>query len=53
MWQVEILEGYSPLGYKKLVEIFDVKTISHWRWSYASSKWEKREVHFKDQNLML
>lgn len=53
MWQVEILDGYSSLGYKKLVETFDLKTISHWRWSYASPKWEKREVQFKDQNLTL
>lgn len=51
MWQIEIPEGATALGYKKLTELFKLKAIAHFRWSYASPKWEKREHHFKDQNL--
>ncbi len=53
MWQIDIPEGAVALGYKKLVELFNLKTLSHFRWSYASPKWEKRVLHFKDQNLTL
>ncbi len=53
MWQMEIPEGATPLGYKKLVETFNLKTIPHFCWSYASPKSERREFHFKDQNLTL
>lgn len=53
MWEFEIPEGAKALGYKRLIEIFNLKVIPHFRWSYASSKWEKREFHFKDQNLTL
>ena len=53
MWQFEIPEGAWPLGYKKLIEIFNLNVISHFRWSYVSPKWEKRALHFNDQNLTL
>lgn len=53
MWEIEIPKGATALGYKKLIEIFKLKTIPHFRWSYASPKWEKREFRFNDQNLMI
>lgn len=53
MWRIEIPENAEALGYKKLVEIFHLKAIAHYRWSYASPKWEKQKLHFQDQNLTL
>jgi hypothetical protein len=53
MWEIEIPEGATALGYKKLSEIFKLGSVSHYRWSYASTKWEKCEYHFNDQNLTL
>lgn len=53
MWRMEIPETADALGYKKLVDLYDLKTISHFRWSYASPKWEKKKLYFKDQNLMI
>lgn len=53
MWQFEIPAGAEALGYRKLVDIFNLKTLPHFRWSYVSPKWEKRELHFSDQNLTL
>jgi len=55
MWQIEIEmpEEAEALGYKKLTEVFQLKTIAHFRWSYVSPKWEKRELHFNDQDLTI
>ena len=53
MWQTEIPEGSSPLGYRALIEHFNISAIPHFRWSYAAPKWEKRELHFREQNLEL
>ncbi|MEI8300130.1 MAG: Fic family protein [Chlamydiota bacterium] len=53
MWQVEIPEGAEPLGYKKLIEVFHLKTIPHFCFSYASLKWEKREIYWKDYSLTI
>jgi len=53
MWEMEVPVGATALGYRRLVELFNVKTIPHFRWSFASPKWEKREFHFNDQNLTI
>jgi hypothetical protein len=53
MWRTEIPEGAVALGYKRLVDIFSIKTIPHFRWSFASPKWEKREFRFDDQKLTI
>lgn len=53
MWEIEIPQGATALGYKKLVEIFKLETVPHFRWSYASPKWEKRKFRFNDQNLII
>ncbi|MBI5346126.1 MAG: Fic family protein [Chlamydiae bacterium] len=53
MWQTEIPQGAKALGYKKLLEIFNLKDIPHFCWSYASPKWEKRKLYFNEQNLIL
>ncbi len=45
MWELEIPKDAKPLGYKKLVEIFNLNVFPHYRWSYVSSKWEKKEIH--------
>lgn len=53
MWQMEVPPGAEPLGYKKLIDFYHLKTLSHFRWSYVSPKWEKRNVYFKDLNLKI
>jgi len=53
MWETEIPLGAEALGYKWLVENFQLKTIPHFRWSYSSSKHERRECYFSDQNFTL
>jgi hypothetical protein len=53
MWEIDAPLGAEPLGYKKLIALFDLGPVSHYRWSYASPRWEKRELHFNDQNLSL
>src|SRR3990167_4322068 len=53
MWQVEVPEGAIALGYRKLIEMFNLKVVPHFRWSYVSLKWEKRELYFKNQNITL
>ena len=53
MWEIEVPLEAEPLGYKKLVSLFALGAVTHFRWSYASLKWEKREVHFNDQNMSL
>lgn len=53
MWHNELPIGSEAIGYKKLVDIFDIKTIPHFRWSYASSKTEKHTTHFNDICLTL
>jgi hypothetical protein len=53
MWEIEVPVGAKPLGYKKLVEDFDLKVIPHHCWSYVSPKSERRQYYFKDQNLTL
>ena len=53
MWQIEVPQGARPLGYRKLVEDFNLKTISHFCWSYISPKSERKTFHYKDQNLTL
>ncbi|MES2200048.1 MAG: Fic family protein [Chlamydiota bacterium] len=53
MWQAEVPDGAKPLGYKKLVEFFNVTAVSHFCLSYASPKNEKCILHFSDKNLIL
>jgi hypothetical protein len=53
MWQIEVPAGSESLGYRALVELFNITCAPHYRWSYASPKWEKREVRFDDQNLSI
>ena len=53
MWQIEVPIGSESLGYRALVELFNIKCAPHYRWSFASPKWEKREVRFDDQNLSI
>ena len=53
MWEIEAPEAAQPLGYKKLTEILHIKTVPHFRASYVSCKWEKKQLHFKDQDLTL
>src|ERR1700716_1598577 len=49
----EIPTDAKPIGYKKLVEIFDIPTIPHFCWSYISSKYEKKTSYITDQNLII
>lgn len=51
MWEYEISAQYAPIGYKALVDLFGIKTISHFRWSFTSPKWEKRELYFEEEKL--
>ena len=53
MWQVEVPVGSESLGYRALVELFNITCIPHYRWSFACPKWEKREVRFDDQDLTI
>lgn len=45
MWELEIPGDAEPLGYKKLVEMFNLKVFPHYRWSFVSPKWGKKEIH--------
>ena len=51
MWQAEVPAGSESLGYRALVEQFNIACVPHYRWSYASQRWEKREVRYDDHNL--
>jgi hypothetical protein len=53
MWRAEIPVGAESLGYRALVELYNITCTPHYRWSYASPKWEKREIRFDDQNLSI
>ncbi len=53
MWETDVPDGAKAIGYKKLVELYDIQTIPHFRWSYVSSKSERKVLHFADQNLIL
>ena len=53
MWQLEIPEGAQPIGYRFLVEKYQIETPAHYRWSYAGPKWEKRKVKIDNQYLSL
>ena len=41
------------MGYRALVEQFNITCAPHYRWSYASPKWEKREIRFDDLDLSI
>lgn len=41
----------EPLGYSALIEMFHLKTAPHYRYSYISKKWERKEIRYEDQNL--
>ena len=41
MWEIDVPHDAIPIGYKKLVEDFNLNSIPHYRWSYVSPKWEK------------
>lgn len=53
MWQIEVPAGAESLGYRALVEQFNIACVPHYRWSYAFQKWKRREVRFDDINLSL
>ena len=54
MWQFEVPPGSTPIGYRALIEMLEIKDVlPHYRWSYLSSKWEKREILLDRQNLTL
>jgi hypothetical protein len=53
MWQTEVPSDSHPIGYRALVDLFQLEVPPHFRWSYTSTKWEKREIKFDDQNLTL
>jgi Fic family protein len=53
MWEIDIPDNAKPVGYRWLVEQYGIEVFDHYRWSYVSEKWEKKELHFDDQNLTL
>lgn len=53
MWQLEIPEGAKPIGYRFLVEKYQIEAPAHYRWSYAGPKWERRKVKIDNQYLSL
>jgi len=53
MWLLEIPDGAQPIGYRFLVEKYQIETPAHYRWSYAGPKWEKRKVKIDNQYLSL
>ncbi len=53
MWEFELSSGDRPIGYRALVERFGIRAISHFRWSYISMKWDKREVFCEADLLTL
>jgi hypothetical protein len=53
MWEMELSEGDRPIGYRALVEQFKISAIPHFRWSYVSTKWDRRDVWCEADRLML
>ncbi len=53
MWSTEIQNDSTPVGYRALVELFQIETLPHYRWSYVSKKWERKELHFEDQGISI
>ncbi|MBA3604025.1 MAG: Fic family protein [Parachlamydiaceae bacterium] len=53
MWSIELPEGTKAIGYKYLVDLYQLKVMGHHCWSYVSPKWEKRSLHYKDSDLTL
>ncbi|MFS8564214.1 MAG: hypothetical protein LVR00_07905 [Rhabdochlamydiaceae bacterium] len=53
MWEFAVPLDAEPLGYKKLVELFTLESIPHFRWSYASLKWDTKELHFDNARISL
>ncbi len=51
MWELELPQGSEPIGYRALVELFNLRVLPHYRWSYTSTKWEKKEIKLKKKNL--
>lgn len=53
MWNTEIGPQDKPIGYRWLVELFEIKTLPHYRWSFVSPKWEKKELYLEDEKVHL
>lgn len=53
MWRTDVPSGSKPLGYRALVEFFELGPLYHYRWSYTSSHWKKCEHYYNDQNIVL
>ncbi len=54
MWRIEVRTHDRPLGYRFLIERFQVTHSSHFRWSYISSKRRGiNSITFSDESLTL
>lgn len=53
MWRTDVPKDSKPLGYRALVDFFQLGPLYHYRWSYASSYWKKCEHYYNDQNIAL
>jgi len=47
MWQLDLPTGAEPIGYRFLVEHFNLKTLPHYRWSYVGPRWETKEFTYE------
>ncbi len=50
---IEIPHDAKPLGYKALVDFYDLKTIPHWRWSYVVQRGSRHIIHYDDYEYHL
>jgi len=53
MWEFDIPVGAEPIGYRFLFELFELKTLAHYRWSYVSPGWEPKEFKYEHNNIEL
>lgn len=50
---MELPEGAKALGYRRLIEVYQLGELKNYCWSYASPKWEKKSLHFKEPDFTL
>ncbi len=53
MWQLDIPPGAEPIGYRFLVEFFELEVIAHHRWSYVGPGWESKEFKYDHHQIEL
>ena len=53
MWQLDVPFGAEPIGYRFLVEHFELEVIAHYRWSYVGLGRDSKEFKYEQSNIEL